>query len=94
MEPFCKHQSHLPSPELKRDQFIPDDRAEPCREEDDLPDIDEVQISECEKFENLFLIGKMFGESVPLKTIISKTKADWIPTREVKYVSMGNGLFL
>lgn len=67
------------------------------KDEDDLPDIDKAELPECEKFENLYLIGKMLGESVPLKTIMSNTKSDWVPTDEakyVKYVDMGNVLFL
>lgn len=44
--------------------------------------------------QNLFLIGKMLGESVSLKTIASKTKGDWMPRGEVKFVDMGNGFIL
>lgn len=44
--------------------------------EEDIPDFDEKELLDCEKFENFFLIGKLIGESVPLKTIISKTKSD------------------
>lgn len=36
----------------------------------------------------------MIGESVPLKTLSSKTKADWLLTGEVIYVDMGNGFTL
>lgn len=36
----------------------------------------------------------MLGESVPLKTIISKTKSDWMPMGEIKLVDMGNGFIL
>lgn len=43
---------------------------------EEIPDIDKVELPKCEKFENLYLIGKVLGESVPLKTIISKTKMD------------------
>lgn len=62
--------------------------------EEDIPDIDEKELPDCEKFVNFFLIGKLIGESVPLKTIISKTKSDWVPTCEVKYIDMGNGFIL
>lgn len=44
------------------------------KDEDDLPDIDEVELPECEKFEILYLIRKMLGESVPLKTSMSEIK--------------------
>lgn len=64
------------------------------KDEDDLPDIDEVELPECEKFEILYLIRKMLGESVPLKTSMSKIKFDWMSTGEVKYVDMGNGFIL
>lgn len=36
----------------------------------------------------------MLGESVSLKTIASKTKGDWMPRGEVKFVDMGNGFIL
>lgn len=36
------------------------------KNEEDLPDIEELDIPDYEKFEKLFLICKMFGESVPL----------------------------
>lgn len=62
--------------------------------EDEIPDIEEVEIPECERFDNLFLIGKIIGESVPLKTLSAKTKADWLLIGEVRYVDMGNGFIL
>lgn len=89
-----KHQVHLPSVVTTMDRSIPIDREDPNEVVDNLPDIYEVEILDCEKFENLFLIDKMLGESVPLKTITSKTKADWMPTGEVKFVDMGNGFIL
>lgn len=46
------------------------------KDREELLDIDEVELPNCEKFENLYLIGKMLGESAALKTIISKTKSD------------------
>lgn len=42
--------------------------------EDNLPDIDEVEILDCEKFENAYLIDKMLDESVPLKNDYFKNK--------------------
>lgn len=74
VESSRKQQLQLPTRlRLRRKALIlQDDREEPNREVDDLPDIDEVEIPDCEKSENLLLIGKMLGESVPLKTITSK----------------------
>lgn len=45
------------------------------KDEDDLPDINEVKLPDCEKFENLYLIDKILGESVPLKKTMPKTKS-------------------
>lgn len=87
-------QSRLPESEVKRNIAYPDVGDGLNKDEDDLPDIDEVELPDCEKFENLYLIGKILRESVPLKTITSKTKLDWMPTGELKYVDMGNGLIL
>lgn len=64
------------------------------KDEEDLSDIDEVNLSDFEKFENLYLIGKTLGEFVPLKTVISKTKFDQMPTGKLKLVDMGNGFIL
>lgn len=36
----------------------------------------------------------MLGESVPLKTIISKTKSEWMATGEVKLADVDNGFIL
>lgn len=35
------------------------------KDEDDFSDIDEMELPDCEKFENLYFIGKMLSESVP-----------------------------
>lgn len=79
---------------MNRDQNLPGDCDENCRMEDDLLDVDELEIPECHKFENLFLISKMLGKSVPLKRVSSKIKADWMPTGEIKYVDMVNRVIL
>lgn len=71
-ESASKHQILTPSLELKGDQIIPDVREEAFEEVEDILNIDEVEIPECEKFENLFLIDTILGESVPLKIIASK----------------------
>lgn len=36
----------------------------------------------------------MLVEAVPLKNIMAKTKSDWVPTWEIKYVDMGNCFLL
>lgn len=56
------------------------------KDKDDLPSIDEAELLECEGSENLYLIEKMLGESIPLKTIMDKTKSNWMPLGEIKYV--------
>lgn len=89
-----KHQT-LPSvDDLKTNPSIHANLEELCDGEEDIPNIEEVEIPDCEKFENLFLIGKLLGESIPLKTIMSKTKADWTPSGEVQCVDMGNEFIL
>lgn len=67
---------------------------EASSEEDDLLVVDEAELPDCDRFENLYLIGKMLGDSIPLKTIMVKTKSDWVPRGEIKYVDMGNGFML
>lgn len=88
------HQMISPLDEKKMDHFAPFDPEEPIGGEDDISNIDEMEVPDCEKLENLFLIGKLLGESVPLKTIASKTRADRIPSGEIKYMDMGNGFSL
>lgn len=61
--------------------------------EEDIPDIDEKELPDCEKFENFFLIGRLIGESVLLRTIISKIKSDWVLTGQVKFIDMGGKWF-
>lgn len=58
--------------ETKRHLDLQSSQVESSSAEEEIPDIDEVKIPECERFENLFLIGKTIGESVLLKTISSK----------------------
>lgn len=68
--------------------------CEKDKDEEDIHGTDESKFPECEKFGNLYLISKMIGEFVPSKTIVSKTKSDWIPMGKVKYVDKGNGFIL
>lgn len=73
-----RRQQNLSSVDEKmEDQSLPSGLEEPSGGDGDIPNIDELEVPDCEKFENLFLIGKLLGESVPLKTIASKSKADW-----------------
>lgn len=51
-------------------------------EDESLPNINEVELYNCDKLKNLYLIRKMIGYSVPLKTIMLKSKTDWMHTRE------------
>lgn len=46
---------------------------------EEIPDIDDEELPECDKFSSLYLFGKMLGESVPVKTITTKSKSDWMP---------------
>lgn len=63
-------------------------------EGDGLPTIEEEELLECERFKNLYLFGKMLGGLVPMRTMMSKTKSDWMPSRETKYLGIGNGFML
>lgn len=89
-----KHQTFLSVDETKINPSFPANLEKLCEGEDDIPNIEELEILDCEKFENLFLIGKLLGESVSIKIIMSKTKTDWAPSVEVRYVDMGKGFIL
>lgn len=71
IESSRNQQNQLPKIEAKKNHALPDDRDESNRIEDDLPDIDEVEIPDCEKFENVYHIDKM---SVPLKSDYFRNK--------------------
>jgi len=44
---------------------------------------------------SLCLLGKIWGEAVPLSLIISKTKLDWKHVKGlVEYIDLGNGWVL
>ena len=61
---------------------------------EELPSIDEEDLAYCESFAKLFLIGKVLGESVPLKSIFSKMKAEWKTSDESSFMDLGNDFFL
>lgn len=45
-------------------------------------------------FQQLYLIGKVLGEAIPIKLIASKCLLDWQVVGEVNIVDMGNGFNL
>lgn len=58
---------------------------------DDTPVIDEKDLTDIPSFEQFYLIGKILGESMSLKYILSKCVSDWHLTDEVSIADMGNG---
>ena len=60
----------------------------------DFPTVDEYDLAYCESYERLYLIGKVLGESVPLKSISSKMKAEWKTPCEPSFMDLGNDFFL
>lgn len=44
------------------------------------------------KFEQLYLTDKILGESMPLKTNVSKCATEWQIVSEVSIIDMGNVL--
>lgn len=69
-----KYHNHPPSTELKRDQCTPDERDEAWGVEEDLPDIDEVEIPECEKFEICSSLVKCLVSHFLKKQLLRKQK--------------------
>lgn len=61
LESLKKYQEQLATSETDKGNVLHFDREELSREDDDIPDIDEIEITGCEKFENLFCIDKMLG---------------------------------
>lgn len=61
LESLKKYQEQLATSETDKGNVLHVDREELSREDDDIPDIDEIEITGCEKFENLFCIDKMLG---------------------------------
>lgn len=45
-------------------------------------------------FEQLYLIGKILCETLPLKLITSKCLTEWKPTSDVNLLDMANGFHL
>lgn len=53
---------------------------EPSRalsKQNEIPVVEEKELTDFSKFEQLYLIGKIWGETIPLKTIILKSTAAW-----------------
>ena len=61
---------------------------------EDLPIMDEKDLDCCESFAKLYLIGKFLGESVLLKSISSKMKAEWKILGKSCFMDLVNDLFL
>lgn len=66
----------------------PEEGNQKGTDDDEIPDIDDSNLPDCDKFVTLYLIGEMLDESVPIKTITTKSKSDWLPKGEVKFVDM------
>lgn len=62
--------------------------------EDDIPIVHENDLKDVSKFEQLYLIGKILGETMPIKTIISKCEIGWQGVWEVNIADTGNGFSL
>lgn len=57
--------------------------------DDNVPIVDPRHLSDVTTFKQLYLIGKVLGEALPLKLITSKCLSEWKPTRDVSLVNMG-----
>lgn len=57
----------------------------------EIPIVEEDELTNCSKFEQLYLIGKFLGKIIPLKTIITKSIAEWKVVSEVSVADTGNG---
>lgn len=62
--------------------------------EDTIPIVNPGHLFNVSTFQQLFLIGKILGESLPTKLIASKCSAEWKPSGEFSTVDMGNGFSL
>ena len=60
---------------------------------EDLSTVDEEHLAFCESFAKLYLIGKVLGESVSLKSISSKMKAECKTLGESCFIDLGNDFF-
>lgn len=45
-------------------------------------------------FEQLYLIDKILGETLPLKLVVFKCLTEWNPNGDVDMVDIGNGFYL
>lgn len=45
-------------------------------------------------FEQLYLIDKILGETLPLKLVVFKCLTEWNPHGDVDMVDIGNGFYL
>lgn len=99
---YHRNQTLVPNFGVMEDRPLPDEGIHEVADEDEIPEIEDTDLPECEKFVSpecekfvsLYLIGKMLGESVPIKTNTAKSKSDWMPKGEVRFVDMGNGFIL
>lgn len=52
--------------------------------ENELPVVEEDELTDNSEFEQLYLIEKMLGETTPLKTVKVKSAMEWKVAREVR----------
>lgn len=64
------------------------------RKADEIPVIEEEEVTDCSKFEQLYLIGKIMGVTIPLKTTMIKATVEWKVIGDVSIVDKGNGYSL
>lgn len=62
-------------------------------DEEEIPIVDGKDLKYVTKFEQLYLIGKILGKTMPLKTIISCV-AEWKVPRKVTIMDSGHGYSL
>lgn len=94
-DPRCPQSFHLdPSFTTDRMQDMNPNRAAVESDlqyafiEDNIPIVHEQDFIDVTKFEKLYLTGKVLGESIPLKLIISKGISDGQLISEVNIVDM------
>ena len=75
--------SYAPIPSLTLDPSL-----------EDLPTMDEEDLACSKSFAKLYLIGKVLGELVSLKSISSKMKAECKTLGESCFMDLGNDFFL
>lgn len=56
--------------------------------------MDEKDLVYCKSFSKLYLIGKVMGKLVPLKSISSKMKAKWKTLGDSYFMDLGDDFFL